>query len=258
VTDRRLSFDGAAAEYEIGRPGYPPALFEMLAERCSLSPGAHVLEIGSGPGQATEGLIEAGAIVTAVEPGERFARRLAERFELAVLNAFFEDVELEPESFDLAMSATAFHWVDHEIGLPKILDALRPGGWLALTWARFYDPEHPVAFTAASQPIMHRHVPEYRGALTPVEDESPWTERLGGAGFTEVESHRHPWTRTETTEQVIARFLTHSGPLSLDETGKQALVADLRQLCDDRFDGTVPQAYVTVTHLGRKPVSSAR
>lgn len=45
-------------------------------------------------------------------------------------------------SFDLIVSATAFHWVDPEIKYRKSARLLRPGGWLALlsTGERYDDP----------------------------------------------------------------------------------------------------------------------
>ncbi len=257
VTDHRLLFDAAASEYELGRPGYPVELFELLAQRCGLTDGARVLEIGPGPGQATAELIARGARVTAVEPGTHFARRLSERFDLEVVNDFFEQVDLSDDEFDLAISATAFHWVEQEVGLPKIARSLRPGGWVVLTWNRYYDDNDPVEFTAASKPIMDHHLPDYRGSLGDAEVPE-WNERLADAGFVEVEEVRMPWRRTETTDEVVARFLTHSGPLALDDAGRRALETDLRRLCDDRFGGVISQACVTLSHLGRKPISLAR
>jgi hypothetical protein len=41
----------------------------------------------------------------------------------------FEDAELEASTFDLGVSAIAFHWLGEEITLRKIVRLLRPGGW---------------------------------------------------------------------------------------------------------------------------------
>lgn len=257
MTDRRLVFDSAPADYEQGRPGYPRQLFELLRERCGLAVGARVLEIGSGPGQATAELLARGAEVTAVEPGAAFARRLAERFDLTVVNDFFEHVELDDSSFDLAVSATAFHWVDHEVAFPKLRHALRAGGWVVLAWNRFYDPDRPVEFTAASKTIMDRHLPGYRGSLGNAEY-APWSRSLADAGFVDVDELRMPWARTETTDVTVARFLTHSGPLSLDHEAKAALATDLRRMCDEQFGGVIEQSYVTISHVGRNPLTTER
>lgn len=44
-------------------------------------------------------------------------------------------------SFDLIVSADAFHWVDPAVGLPKAGQLQRPGGWLALLTTRERYPE---------------------------------------------------------------------------------------------------------------------
>ena len=41
----------------------------------------------------------------------------------------FEDAELEASTFDLGVSAIAFHWLGEEIALRKIVRLLGPGGW---------------------------------------------------------------------------------------------------------------------------------
>lgn len=52
------TFDTAAELYERARPGYPNQLFVDLAMSTGLrTPGARVLEVGTGTGQATRGLL---------------------------------------------------------------------------------------------------------------------------------------------------------------------------------------------------------
>src|SRR4029078_2613590 len=55
--DRALSlraiFDEDPERYDRARPGYPPELFDDLEALAGLAPGARVLEIGPGTGQAT-------------------------------------------------------------------------------------------------------------------------------------------------------------------------------------------------------------
>jgi protein-L-isoaspartate O-methyltransferase len=75
-TDRqrlRAAFNQAAELYDRARPGYPPALFDDLAERAGIGPGCRVLEIGPGTGQATLPLAERGCQVVAVELGAELA-----------------------------------------------------------------------------------------------------------------------------------------------------------------------------------------
>src|SRR5262245_2144681 len=73
---RRLSFEERADDYRQARPPYPAEVYELLADRCGLGPGARVVEIGPGTGQATRELLARGAVLTAVEPGVRLAAHL--------------------------------------------------------------------------------------------------------------------------------------------------------------------------------------
>jgi ubiquinone/menaquinone biosynthesis C-methylase UbiE len=135
-------FDRVAGDYE-ARPDYPRRVFDVLVERCGLGPGTRVLEIGAGSGQATLPLLDRGAQVTVVEPGDALARRLVERTSgrsIDFIVSVFEDVEFAEASFDLAASATAFHWVDLAVGLERCARFLRDGGWLALWWTFWGEP----------------------------------------------------------------------------------------------------------------------
>jgi 16S rRNA A1518/A1519 N6-dimethyltransferase RsmA/KsgA/DIM1 with predicted DNA glycosylase/AP lyase activity len=98
---RRASFDKDAELYERARPGYPRELFDDLADLAGLRPGARVLEIGSGTGQATLPLAERKLEITAIELGPNLAavarRKLARFPNVAVIVGAFEDWSLPPE-----------------------------------------------------------------------------------------------------------------------------------------------------------------
>ena len=57
-SEGRHVFGPDAAGYHRARPGHPDRVYEVLVERCGLGPGAVVLEIGPGTGQATRRLLE--------------------------------------------------------------------------------------------------------------------------------------------------------------------------------------------------------
>ena len=84
---------------------------------------------------ATVALAERGCRVVAVELGAALAavarRNLARFPAVEVVTAAFEDWPLPDEPFDLVLAATAFHWIDPDVRVVKVADALRPGGVLA-------------------------------------------------------------------------------------------------------------------------------
>jgi ubiquinone/menaquinone biosynthesis C-methylase UbiE len=128
----RTTFDGAALLYDQVRPGYPEELFDDMVALSRLPPGGRVLEIGCGTGQATVPLARRGYRVLCVELGENLAtvarRNLLPYSRAEVQTGDFEEYPLQEGAFDLAASATAFHWLDPAVAYPKVARALRPGG----------------------------------------------------------------------------------------------------------------------------------
>src|SRR5215468_10660787 len=130
----RETFNEDAERYDRARPRYPAQMFDDLVA-AGVTPGARLLEIGCGTGQATVPLAERGYRVVAVESGADMAavarRNLSAFDEVEVVTAAFEEWPLPDEPFDVVFSATAFHWIDPAVRVSKSADALRPGGLLA-------------------------------------------------------------------------------------------------------------------------------
>src|SRR4051794_32615178 len=114
-------FNTHAAVYERARPPYPAGLWARLTELGLLGPGTRVLELGAGTGQATGPMLTRGASVTAIEPGVDLAARLRRNWPAATVQlATAESATLPPSAFDLAVAATAVHWFDLDVVLPKL------------------------------------------------------------------------------------------------------------------------------------------
>ena len=129
-------FDEVAADYDKHRPAYPDDLVDQACQAAGIGSGDHVLEVGCGTGQLTRSLAARGLHVTALEPGENLIalarRNLAGAGEVEFVTARFEDALLPREQFRAIFSASAFHWIDPEVGWQKAAEVLVPGGTLAL------------------------------------------------------------------------------------------------------------------------------
>jgi SAM-dependent methyltransferase len=129
-------FDEIAAEYDRHRPAYPDELIDLACQVARIGPGDQVLEVGCGSGQLTRSLLARGLHVTAVEPGRNLLALARRNLEGApaveFVNAPFEEAPLDRGQFQAVFSASAFHWVDPEVGWQRAADVLVPGGTLAL------------------------------------------------------------------------------------------------------------------------------
>ncbi|HLK01219.1 MAG TPA: class I SAM-dependent methyltransferase, partial [Streptosporangiaceae bacterium] len=131
----RTLFDGVAGLYEQARPGYPDGIVRFIASTAGLDAGARVLEVGCGTGQFTEVLMRAGFALTAIDLGPSMVATARARLGDEPVNfqvSSFEDFAAADRSFDLVVSAAAFHWLDPDVKYAKAARLLRPGGWLAV------------------------------------------------------------------------------------------------------------------------------
>jgi SAM-dependent methyltransferase len=257
----RLLFGADPETYDRARPGHAERVYEILVARCGLRPGTSVLEIGPGTGQATRRLLDLGADqLVAIEPNEDLARYLAssvgERVDIRV--TALEDAELRASSFDLATAASSFHWVDEATGLAVVSHALRSGGWIALWWTGFGDPERPDPFRDATTQLLNdmpkSPVGSHRGGRTPTEDGSArWLSLLEAAGFVDVSHERIPWSRTFDAEGIRAIFSTFSPFLIVDEERRTRTLDELERIARSEFGDRVEKPIVTALYTARKP-----
>src|SRR5262245_17855886 len=116
----RTGFDQVAAEYDAIRPGYPEPLIEDIISMSNLPADGLILEVGCGTGQATIPFAQRGYHMTCLDIGAALAALAAQNCraypEVQIQVASFETWEGNPDTFDLIISATAFHWIPPEVG----------------------------------------------------------------------------------------------------------------------------------------------
>ena len=256
----RVLFGSDPAAYDSARPGHSDRVYDVLVERCGLGPGARVLEIGPGTGQATRRLLELGARpLVAIEPDPALAAYLIDALgdRVEVRLSALEDALLVSESFDLAVAASSFHWVDEQVGLGRISAALRPGGHVALWWTVFGDSSREDPFRAAVDPLMQELA---RSPSHPTQDGPPFASdggtrvaALETAGFEDVTPSRLEWAYTWDTDGIRGLFGTFSPILALDPEGRETLLDAVAHIADTDFGGNVTRPVVTALYTARKP-----
>jgi SAM-dependent methyltransferase len=257
--DGRRLFGAGAEAYDRARPGHADAVYEILAERCGLEPGAKVLEIGPGTGQATRHLLERGADpLVALEPDPGLAAFLQHRFaeRIEIRSFALEAAELE-EDFDLAAAGSSFHWIDERVGLERIHGALRPGGSVALWWTLFGDSSRDDRFRDAVDPLMsalplspshpERDGPPYAA------DEPARVAGLEAARFEEIAVHRLEWAHTWDAHGTRDLFGTFSPVLALAPAERETLLDEIANIAETQFGGRVTRPLVTAMYTARRP-----
>jgi len=260
----RNLFGADPGRYDWARPDYPTRVYEVLRERCGLGPSTRVLEIGAGTGQVTHRLIEFGADpVVAVEPDESLAAHLSSSTKdfgarVDVRVAAFEDVELPDAWFDLALAATAFHWVDQVVGLRRAAQVLRPGGWWAMWWNVFGDPTQPDPFHEATTRLLsHLSASPSAGAKGrppfALDVEARRADLGDIGGFQSIDHELVRWTAHFDVTQIRALYATFSPISRLEHDERERLLDEIARVAKDEFNGRVARRMVTALYTAQRP-----
>jgi SAM-dependent methyltransferase len=232
-------------------------LFADLADLADLHPGARVLEIGSGTGQATLPLAERNYHVTAIELGPNLAavacRKLSRFPNVAVTVTAFETWPLPPEPFDAVVSATAFHWLDPAVRVTKAAEALKLGGVLA-TIATHHIDGGDVQFFVDVQDCYRRWFPESVGIRLPnANDIAMESDELEQSGLFEgAIFRRYEWGQAYSAEAYVDLLSTYSEHRALDEASRQQLLGCIGRLIAERYGGRIRKRYLNELRIARR------
>jgi hypothetical protein len=177
--------------------------------------------------------------------------------DIEVMVAAFEDVEVPEATFDLAASATAFHWVDTAVGLTKCARALQGDGWLALWWTIFGDPDRPDPFHDALQPVLQAKAPHLlekeagrRAYALDLAARTSQIERIGM--FRPVEHEVLCWEGRHDATGLRRMFATFAAWIALPEPLRTDLLDNVERLARDEFGGMVARPYRTLLYLAQR------
>jgi SAM-dependent methyltransferase len=221
-------FDAVADRYDRIRPGYPDALFDELLALARLPDRGRILEVGCGTGQATVSVARRGFPMTCLEPGAKMAalarRNLAAFPDVAIIEQTFEAFSALPEhaqSFDLVLSAQAFHWVARAVRFELAAYALRPAGAMALVanYPELVAPPLRAEFEAA----YRQCAPSLKAGSDPlryeVEEDFSASRR-----FRLLPVRVHRWSRVYSNHDYLSLLQTHSDHILLPAPEREALL----------------------------------
>lgn len=221
-------FSSVAREYANFRPGYPPELFDWLAQ--SVSRRDAVWDCGCGSGQASTALAEHFAVVhaTDVAPEQIAAAKPHPRVRYAVAPA--EASGLPEASVDLVSVAQALHWFDVPAFYAEARRVARPGAVLAV-WnyprPRLVDEELDRRFldfysgvVGPYWPPERRHIEANYATLPPFPRE---------LGFEELSPPEFGLTLRWSLEQLLGYVSSWSATVRYRKVHEQDPVPRLRE-----------------------------
>ena len=235
------SFELVADVYERARPGYPAEAVAWITDRLDLRPGRTVLDLGAGTGKLTRALLETGARVVAVEPGDAMRAELERAAPGAeALRGSAEEIPLPNASVDAIAVGQAFHWFRHDVAIPELHRVLREGEGVALLW-NSRDPDAP----------LHQEIGKLIAPFMPPgrRDSEEWQRELAQSElFGPLEECRFSFVQELDADQLADRIASVSFVAAAPAAARRDLDDQLRRVAQ-RLGGRVDFPYLTVAYV---------
>lgn len=264
---KRTHFDEIVTIYDKVRWEYPDQLFADVIQYLGPEIGKKALEIGAGTGKATAPFLDMGYAVTAVEMGANMAEFLLNNFKgytnFNVIIDTFEEASLEEVNYDLIYAASAFHWVDAEIGCPKVFRLLKNGGVFALfrynaipadgeelyeEIQTLYDKFYNSYYLSKVRPV--RKSKEEYGEPSEIYKGFRF-ESLENYGFCEVTMKLYEASQRYSADEYIELLETYADHRGLPEANRLNLYAGIKEAIL-RHGGHHKVDYIFQLYMGKK------
>ena len=264
--ERRTHFDEIVLNYDKARWEYPLELYRDIFSYCRTNTGKNALEIGAGTGKATAPFLSEGYTVTAVELGVNMADFIRDKYKdddrFSVIISAFEDIALEENGYDLLYAASAFHWVDAEIGCPKAFRLLKSGGTFALfrnNLVNGYEVDEETEelyqiYYLSVYPANTQSSPKTRTELSSPSGiyHGYRFYDMAQYGFVDTAMKFYEVTLSYSADEYIALLETQADHRSLPERNKERLYTGIKEVIN-RHGGYCKQDYIFQLYMGRKP-----
>lgn len=174
---------------------------------------------------------------------------------LRVITGAFEDVALPSGVNDLVFAATAFHWLDPTVRVRRAVELLAPRGVLATISTVQVRSDVDRGFFDRIFPLYKRYRPNEQRRESPAEAEaasSEYEEFRSSGLLDNVIARRYRWDQTHTTDAYEQLVRSYSDTQAMDPAAREGLIADLRDVIEREFGGTVIRPLVIALTMGRR------
>lgn len=188
---------------------------ENLAEALDLTPGARVLDVAAGNGNATLAFARRGSAVTSTDYVESLLDRGRARAEADGLNVSYrvadaERLPFEDGSFDAVVSTFGIMFAPNQAqAASEMVRVCRAGGRIGMAnWT-------PEGYIGEMFKTLGRHVPPPAGIASPALWGSPsWLERTFGSSAVALSIEMRSFVfRFPSPENFVDIFRTYYGPV---------------------------------------------
>lgn len=195
-------------------------------------------------------------MITAVELGENLAEYSRQKFlgnpNIKIVNSSFENYE-DGQRYDLIYSATAFHWIDPEIGYPKALSMLKEGGSLALFWNRPFAAMEDNPMHVEIQNVYSKYRP---GSAKPKrhgeKDRLKILNAIKSFGFKDTETRLYCGQRNFSADEYIGLLSTYSDHIAMQEDVKRLFEKEIAEIIN-KLGGTMTIFDTMDLYLAKRP-----
>ena len=262
IEERAHWYTPAAQAYDKARPHYPAELISHVAHLTQLEPHSKILEVGCGPGTATTVFAEFGCSIVCVELNPGFcelARRNCKQFQNVVIKqSSFEEWPIEASAFDIVVSASAFHWIQPQVGYPKVAETLRDDGYFVLLWNKEPQPTSDVC--QLFEEIYSQHDLPSLGRFETEAAREQILKALAQPAidsglFKEVSSKQVKMEVKYTAEDYLLLLSSFSPYLNLEESRRNSLFAKLRRKINDDLMGIIDLSYISAANIFQKIIA---
>jgi SAM-dependent methyltransferase len=249
--DSKQRFSNRVADYLRYRPGYPPALLDLLATKCGLRADHIIADVGSGTGLLSKLFLDHGHRVYGVEPnaemragGEEFLREYSK---FTSIDGSAEATMLPTASVDFVTVGQAFHWFDVTAAEREFLRILKLAGWVVVVWQDRRMEETP--FAREYEQLLECFGIDYKN----VKDAYPETERIRNffdAGT--FQARDLPNHQDFDWEGLCGRLRSSSYAPTEFHANYAPMMTDLRRIFDaHQKNGNVRMEYFARIYFGK-------
>jgi SAM-dependent methyltransferase len=255
LSDAKQRFSNRVTDYVRYRPGYPPAMYDLLARECGLRPEHVIADIGSGTGLLSKLFLDRGNRVFGVEPnaemragGEEFLR---ESPKFTSVNGSAEATTLNQASVDFVTAGQAFHWFEPVAAHREFLRILKPHGFAIAAWNDRRISE--TRFGREYEDLLVRFSTDYSRVRETYPEAAAMRAFFGAKNFHSAEL---PNFQDFDFEGLAGRLRSSSYAPKEGHAHYEPMMNELKKIFDEnQVDGRVRMNYTTQIYFGHLEVS---